>query len=103
MDAASFDSDAKGPLTDLAAGEPPSGEHVVAWGQQDLHDGRYRLQMEDPASDEQGAPILVATPAVEHGYSGGPALDGSGRAVGIVYAITDRFTIIVPIEAARRL
>lgn len=103
VDAASFESDASGALTALAPSEPARGQHVVAWGQQDLHDGHYQLQMEARGSDEQGTPVLIASPPVEHGYSGGPALDGSGRAVGIVYAITDRYTIIVPIEAARKL
>jgi hypothetical protein len=103
VDAASFDSDASGPLVSLARNEPSRGDRLIAWGQADLHSGRYRLMAEEVARDENGHSALVASPAVEHGYSGGPALNDAGEAVGIVYAITDGLTVIVPISSVRGL
>jgi hypothetical protein len=98
-DVASFESSAPGRIMPLADDLPDPGESVTAWGQSDIHGGRYRLAFVGTALDDPGT-VVTARGPVAHGYSGGPLVDQKGRTVGVIYAITDELTLATPTSIA---
>jgi S1-C subfamily serine protease len=91
-------------------GPPPHADEVVTvvgyplGGPLTLADGTVVDRIDGTTYGVQG-PIIRLTAEVEHGNSGGPVIDSSGRVVAIVYAIetTTGFGLAIPVDTLAAL